>query len=134
MSRLKALSIISVLLCTQSAVAGQWVTREVNRLLTDSQTITDSQVGQTVKYGGCAAKLNSTLANTSGLSECGEWVTFDCGGAFASKSRGVTSFTSAQLAQVAGLEARIFVDNTKSINGFCWASSIAVCREGTVCD
>ena len=78
-------------------------------------------------YGFCMARLGPGVLATGGF-DCpaDPLVTFDCEGNFGSKSAGTTNFSGAQLAFVAEKTVNVLVDDSKKINGFCYASRIDV--------
>ena len=75
-------------------------------------------------------RLQAALAvspSDSGLNgTVGKWVTFSCTGEPTSKSSAMRLYDSAQLAFVRGRTVRIWVDDTKKHNGYCFASRIDV--------
>ena len=81
----------------------------VTRLLNDS-----------AQMGTCAAKLDPGPQTTS-IDCAPDWVTFSCSGDFNSKSEGTTKFGAAQLAFVTGKKLRVYLDDTKKHNGYCWS-------------
>ncbi len=77
-------------------------------------------------WGGCAAQVEASLVD-EGLTNCNDrWVTFSCSGDHASKSNAVRMFDQAQMAFALDRQVRIYVDDTKSHNGFCFANRIDV--------
>lgn len=78
------------------------------------------------KFGLCMAQLNKKNNSLS----CSEWVTFDCNGEFDGNSKTAANnmFNLAQLALVTGKTVRVAVDDTKKINGQCFATRIEAFR------
>ena len=73
------------------------------------------------RYGGCMAKLNTTIAAT--LPNCpGRWVTFSCSGDFTTKDVAFRMLDMAQMAKALDKTLIVQVDDTKKHNGFCYAS------------
>ena len=107
---------MSVLLTMPAEAATAEVTGEVRRTL----TVADE------RWGGCMVIL-SVSPSEEGL-DCPEtgWVTFSCTGTHTSKSNALRMYDSAQLAFVTGRTVRVWVDDTKKHNGYCFASRIDV--------
>ena len=77
-------------------------------------------------YGGCAAGLSASLAD-AGFSRCNDnWVTFSCVGEHATKSSAMRMLDVAQLAFVTGKRVSVYIDESKTHNGFCFVSRIDV--------
>lgn len=78
-------------------------------------------------YGGCMARLSINLVNEGLNCPNDPMVTFDCLGTLGgAKSLGTTMFSSAQLAFVSGSTVDVFVNDSKKINGFCYAKRIDI--------
>ncbi|MDE0191724.1 MAG: hypothetical protein OXQ90_10245 [Gammaproteobacteria bacterium] len=79
------------------------------------------------RWGGCAAQLDVSLVD-EGLANCNDkWVTFSCSGDHASsKSSAMRMFDQAQMAFALGRQVRVYVDDTKTHNGFCFVDRIDV--------
>ena len=95
----------------------------VVRTLVTTETDDDGNM----RFGGCMVLLDKS-PTTEGL-ECennGEWVAFSCSGDFTSKSNAMRMFDSAQLAFMAKRRVRIWVDDTRQHNGWCFASRLDV--------
>lgn len=122
-----------VALWSNSLVAENWVTRSIERVFADSNLIDGGpQYGMTPRYGGCAAKLSSTLAGE--VAGCNQFITFACSGVFGNnKSIANQNYQAAQLAQAAGLEMRIQVIPERNINSFCFSPAAATCTANTDC-
>ena len=89
--------------------------------VTIRQTLSDAEL-----YGGCMARLSY---NTSGLGlSCGTLVTFDCFNSLGTttKSAAERNFNQAQLAMVASRYVRVVVDDSKKVNGQCFAERLDV--------
>ena len=77
--------------------------------------------------GAAAWAALAVSPSDSGLNcPVGKWVTFSCTGELTSKSSAMRLYDSAQLAFVTGRTVRIWVDDTKKHNGYCFASRIDV--------
>lgn len=88
-------------------------------------------------YGGCYAAVAITLsASGKGFSsDCNDnYVAFNCeglgptggGDALNSKAEGRAKWAQAQLAHVSKALAYVTVDDTKRLNGICWAKATQV--------
>lgn len=76
-------------------------------------------------FGGCMAKLNP--GPDSVVQGCGaEWVTFACDGTIGAKSTNAQAYSTAQLAAVTNDTVQIWLDDTKTIDGKCYANYIMV--------
>ena len=76
-------------------------------------------------YGGCMALLSRRIEGT--LPGCrGAWVTFSCDGTYTDPVRAYRMLDQAQLALATGMRVLVVVDDTKSHNGYCFASRIDV--------
>lgn len=77
-------------------------------------------------WGGCAAQVEASLVD-EGLANCNDkWVTFSCSGDHASKSSAMRMFDQAQMAFALDRRVRIYVDDSKTHNGFCFVNRIDV--------
>ena len=79
------------------------------------------------QFGGCMVRLDRS-PREEGL-DCPEdpWVTFSCSGTHASsKAAAMRMLDSAQLAFVTGRKVRVWVDDARTHNGFCFVSRIDV--------
>lgn len=79
------------------------------------------------RWGGCAVQLDASLVD-EGLANCDDrWVTFSCSGDHvSSKSNAMRMFDQAQMAFALGRQVRVYVDDTKTHNGFCFVDRIDV--------
>lgn len=78
-------------------------------------------------FGGCMAALD-VAPSESGL-DCpagNKWVTFSCSGEHTTRSDALRMYDSAQLAFITGRKVRIWVDDTRKHNGFCFVTRIDV--------
>ena len=76
-------------------------------------------------YGNCMASLLPDISST-GLDCPANWVTFSCSGDYNSKSMGNQKLQAAQLSLVTGNTVRLKVNDSKLINGRCFAERIDV--------
>ena len=115
-SFLAAALAMSVLLATSSQAATTSFEAEVRKTL----SVADD------RWGGCMVAL-SVSPSDEGL-DCPEtaWVTFSCSGEHASKSSALRMYDSAQLAFVTGRTVKVWVDDSKKHNGYCFVSRIDV--------
>ncbi len=93
-------------------------------------TSVDAKIRRTLtvsddRWGSCAVNL-SVSPSTEGLNCSGNWVTFSCSGDHASKSNAARMFDSAQMAFALDKTVRLWVDDTKTHNGFCFVSRIDI--------
>ena len=78
-------------------------------------------------FGGCMVAL-SEAPSDHGLS-CPvdkHWVTFSCSGVHASKANAMRMLDAAQLAFATGRPVRVWVDDARTHNGFCFVTRIDV--------
>jgi len=94
-------------------------TARVDAEITRTLTVSDD------RWGGCAVRL-SVSPSEEGLNCSDNWVSFSCTGDHASKSNAARMFDSAQMAFALGREVRVWVDDTKTHNGFCFVNRIDV--------
>lgn len=79
-------------------------------------------------FGGCMVQLDKS-PNSEGLNceQSGNWVTFSCSGEYvASRADALRMLDSAQLAFVTGRQVRLWVDDERQHNGFCFVYRIDV--------
>lgn len=108
-----------VLVATPMGV-GQATTVSIDTRITRTLVAADA-------FGGCMAALD-VAPSESGL-DCragSKWVTFSCTGEHAARSAALRMFDSAQLAFVMERRVRVWVDDTRKHNGFCFVSRIDV--------
>ena len=76
------------------------------------------------KFGECMALLSTQDDSLS----CSRWVTFDCTASLSGNTKASASrkFNLAQLALVTGNRVFLVVDDSKKINGQCFATRIDV--------
>ena len=78
------------------------------------------------RWGGCAAQLDVSLVD-EGLANCDDdWITFSCTGDHTSKSSAMRMFDQAQMAFALDRRVRVYVDDSKTHNGFCFVNRIDV--------
>ena len=78
------------------------------------------------RWGGCMVALSVSPSDHGVDCPATAWVTFSCSGEYASKSNALRMYDSAQLAFVTGRTVKVWVDDTKKHNGYCFASRIDV--------
>ena len=79
------------------------------------------------RFGGCMVAL-SVAPSEEGLNcPAGrKWVTFSCTGTHTSKSSAMRMLDAAQLAFVTGKSVQVWVDDSKTHNGYCFVERIDV--------
>lgn len=90
-------------------------------------TVTRTLSAADGNFGGCMVALSETPSD-HGLN-CPvdkNWVTFSCSGAHASKASAMRMLDAAQLAFVTGRSVRVWVDDSRTHNGFCFVTRIDV--------
>ena len=113
MKLIKAIGVLSLaLFCSNDLLAAKGaITAQVIRILTDD-----------TRYGGCMAELATSPSTV--LAGCGtRFVTFDCLNTLGTtnKSNAQNRFAAAQLAYVSGNDLYVKFDDSKIINGYCYA-------------
>lgn len=109
-----------VLVATPMGV-GQATTVSIDTRITRTLAAADDA------FGGCMAALD-VAPSESGL-DCpagDKWVTFSCTGEHAARSHALRMYDSAQLAFITGRRVRVWVDDTRKHNGFCFVTRIDV--------
>lgn len=105
---------IGLLVVPQVALSATgYVSGTVKRILASHDT-----------YGYCMAQLSGKDDSLS----CSQWVTFDCEGNFEgnTKTAANNKYSAAQLAMVARKRVVVYIDDSKKINGQCFATRIDV--------
>jgi len=108
-------------LCVFAATAtAQETPTEITAKVTRTLVVSDD------RWGGCAAQLDTSLVD-AGLTNCHDkWITFSCSGDHASKSSAMRMFDQAQMAFALGRQVKVYVDDTKTHNGFCFVNRVDV--------
>ena len=90
-------------------------------------TVTRTLSAADGNFGGCMVAL-SEAPSDHGLNCPADrhWVTFSCSGTHASKAGAMRMLDSAQLAFVTGRPVRVWVDDSRTHNGFCFVTRIDV--------
>lgn len=90
-------------------------------------TVTRTLSAADDNFGGCMAAL-SEAPSDHGLNCPADkhWVTFSCSGTHAGKASAMRMLDSAQLAFVTGRPVRVWVDDSRTHNGFCFVTRIDV--------
>jgi len=87
--------------------------------------VTRTLVAGDGRWGGCMVMLDVRI-NTA-LPNCpGSWVSFSCTGDFTTKDAANRMFDSAMMAKALDKRVRLFVDDTKKQNGYCYAWRVDV--------
>lgn len=71
------------------------------------------------KYGQCMVRLSQSISQ-SGLDCPSNWVSFSCSGDFNPKDMAYHKLETAQMSLLLGKEIRIYVDDAKKHNGYCY--------------
>ena len=80
-------------------------------------------------YGGCMAQLNKTISSASPAVNCpSDWISFSCTGTYVSKDLAFFMLDQAQLALSLNKKVKVFVDDTKKHNSYCFANRIDVIK------
>ena len=90
-------------------------------------TVTRTLSAADGNFGGCMVAL-SEAPSDHGL-DCPadkHWVTFSCSGTHAGKAHAMRMLDSAQLAFATGRPVRVWVDDSRTHNGFCFVTRIDV--------
>lgn len=117
----KALGLVA-LMASVSTFAANYQTVESPLLM----VATHSQAeGQGLKFGGCYAKLDP---NTITLNGCDDnFVSFGCDGLGGfPKSQGSAGYSTAQLAFVMQKSVKMYVTDSRIVNGTCQALNVRV--------
>ena len=90
--------------------------------------VTKTMVTANDQFGGCMAALS--VNPKTKLAKCGAtWVSFDCRGAFATDPLlAYRLLDQAQLALAASKNVSVTVDDSRIVNGICFASRLDVLR------
>ena len=79
------------------------------------------------RYGGCMVALSESPADHGLDCPAGKsWVTLSCNGTHTSKSNSMRMLDAAQLAFVTGRPVQVWVDDSKTHNGYCFVTRIDV--------
>ncbi len=112
-SAMKTILVIGLLTAGNAWSDRAYITASVDRLL----HITTSS------FGGCMAQLSVTPASV-GLACRGNWVSFSCSGDFASTQDAKTNFEMAQLAYALDKEVKVWADDSRTHNQYCFVSRV----------
>ena len=119
--RRAAKSMLVVVLVATPMSVGQATTVSMDSRITRTLAAADGS------FGGCMAALDAAPSE-SGL-DCpvdSKWVTFSCTGLHTTVADALRMYDSAQLAFVTGRRVRVWVDDTRKHDGFCFVSRIDV--------
>ena len=90
-------------------------------------TVTRTLSAADDSFGGCMVALSEAPSDYGLNCPAGQhWVTFSCSGTHANKASAMRVFDAAQLAFVTGRSVRVWVDDSRTHNGFCFATRIDV--------
>jgi hypothetical protein len=123
MNQLTKLIVVAILvsggMVSQSTSAAKIQTPSTVRV---TSVLTDAEL-----FGGCFARLNVNQASL-GLDCSFASVTFDCANSLGSTTRSSAerNFSQAQLAFVAEKNTQLVIDDSKKVNGLCFAERIDV--------
>lgn len=107
--------IVMCLLATSAAANTAIFSASVERTLVTADS----------SFGGCMARLSKIPKDV--LPACRDrWVTFSCDGTYTDPVRAYRMLDQAQLALATGLAVRIFADDSKLHDGYCFAYGIDV--------
>lgn len=104
-------------------VPAQARTAEIETEIRRTLTVADD------RFGGCMVALEVSPSEEGLDCPTAKWVTFSCTGEHTSKSSALRMYDSAQLAFVTGRNVRVWVDDTKKHNNYCFVSRIDVLPE-----
>lgn len=112
---------LAMLLIAAPISVGQATTVSIDTRVTRTLAAADGA------FGGCMASLD-VAPSESGL-DCpveSNWVTFSCSGEHATPSDALRMYDSAQFALATGRRVRVWVDDSRKHDGFCFVSRIDV--------
>ena len=90
-------------------------------------TVTRTLSAADDNFGGCMVALSEAPSDHGLNCPAGKsWVTFSCSGTHAGKASAMRMLDSAQLAFVTGRPVRVWVDDSRTHNGFCFVTRIDV--------
>ncbi len=117
MLKVLAVAVVVVLpLHIPSVAATMWIQTTVSRTM----------VGADDKFGGCMVQLADALPSEL---DCPDqpWVTLSCSGDHVtSKANAMRMLDSAQMAFFTGRQVRVYIDDQRKHNGFCFAYRVDV--------
>ena len=114
--------LVALPMSAPGVAATAFVDANVVRTLTTSQTDANGNV----MFGGCMVELDVSPSTKLNCRTDGSWVTLSCSGSYAARSDAMRMLDSAQLAFVSGRRVRVYVDDTKKLNGWCFAYRVDV--------
>jgi len=95
--------------------------------LADTGTVTAfverTLVADDDNWGGCMVLLSEDPAQLLPACRSG-WVTFSCNGTYTDPVRAYRMLDQAQLALATGMQVTVTVDDSRTHNGYCFASRI----------
>lgn len=118
------ITLLSMLNTGVALAASDWHTGTIDRILTDQRSANDATFPDALRYGGCAARVTPRPKTT--LTSCGSYITMSCDAVLTSKATAKTNFDSAQLAFATGATVSFWIDDTLTISGSCFASSVII--------
>lgn len=111
------LAVSSMIYSSTVYSAKETVTTKVTKVLVDD-----------TNFGQCMVQLDVPI-NNIGLECKSNWVTFSCSGDFSSKDIAYHKFENAQISLVLGKKVKIYVDDTKKHNGYCYAYRVDLLKD-----
>lgn len=109
--------ILTVVVCSLSLLSTSvfsqkgGLTAKVVRILIDDTS-----------YGQCMVYLDKAINTASNSPDCpSKWVSLSCDGTYNSKDIAYRKLDIAQKSEITQQDMRIYVDDTKKHNGFCYA-------------
>ncbi len=84
--------------------------------------VVESLVADGNRWGACAVKLDKEIG---GLCN-GNWVSFSCSGDYTTKDVAYRMFDTALMAYALDREVKVWAQDTKLHNGFCYSARIDV--------
>jgi len=79
------------------------------------------------RYGQCMAQLDVLIAS-SGLDCPSNYVTLSCSGDFSTKDIAYHKFENAQMSLALNKRIKVYIDDTKKHNGYCYAYRVVLVK------
>ena len=113
--------LVALPMSAPGVAATAFIDANVIRTLTTSQTHADGRV----MFGGCMVELDVSPSTKLDCPD-GNWVTLSCSGRYAARSDAMRMLDSAQLAFVSGRRVRVYLDDERTDDGWCFAYRVDV--------